>query len=153
MVMGSKFINVSEHASLVATWISGLMLPVIYSFCRCFGVPVPTDIPAEHTVIPASPAIQQVVDKMDDITNEAAKAVPDITKWLIGLTACKDLNDIQAYLEKVPAEVISNPDFAAVLNNMNKAVILKHFVPAENPLTVKPAALTPEDQAQLDSLK
>ena len=142
-----------SKAVLWAAGINSLMLPVIYGVCRCCGITVPDDIPAEHTVIPASPAIQQVVDKMDDITNEAAKAVPDITKWLIGLTECKDLNDIQAYLEKVPAEVISNPDFAAVLNNMNKAIVLKHTVPAENPLTVKPATLTPEDQAQLDSLK
>lgn len=74
LIAGSKYVMVSDKAVLIATWISGMMLPVIYSFCRCFGCKVPDDIPAEHTVTPADPRMQAIIDKLDAISNQAAKA-------------------------------------------------------------------------------
>lgn len=144
LIAGSKYITVPDHTVLIATWISGLTLPLIYSFCRCFGCPVPTDIPAENSVPVSDPKIQAAIDKMDSLSASVAKfvntpvtlqegtdplavkhsaqahvvtpAVQNAFNYIQALVSCKSIVELAAFIPTIPADVMGSPGFNDAIN-------------------------------------
>jgi hypothetical protein len=163
MIAGSKFLVIPDHTALVISWISGLFLPILYAFCRCFGVKVPADIPAENTVPVTDPRMQDIITKMDNLSASIGKVTsdaPDISTWLHSLSACKTIADFEVFITTIPKSIIEFPGFEAMLVNTRKALGITAgpaIVTGSNPITgISPKPVTlldPEVQEQLDSLK